>query len=100
MLYSIHACSAIIVLLLTALPVEANEVERGQLLYENHCTACHESSIHIRERRQVDSAVALRSQVVRWTELLELPWTVAEIDDVSRYLDRRFYRFREADARD
>ncbi|MDX1606935.1 MAG: cytochrome c, partial [Candidatus Competibacterales bacterium] len=71
----------------------AAEPDRGQLLYENHCSGCHESTIHLREDREADSPAAVREQILRWQEHLELPWTDEEVDAVLRYLNRRFYRF-------
>jgi mono/diheme cytochrome c family protein len=66
---------------------------RGQLLYENHCTACHESVAAIRANRKVKSLSDLRAQVVRWAAISRLPWTQEEVDDVVRHLDRSHYRF-------
>ena len=40
-------------LLLLVSPLAAQEFERGQALYENHCRSCHESWAHTREGRHV-----------------------------------------------
>ena len=29
-----------------------SEITRGQMLYENHCTSCHESMVYIRTKRK------------------------------------------------
>lgn len=66
---------------------------RGQMLYENHCTACHESVVHIRQTRRTPSLAALRGRVTQWADYLRLDWGVDEVEEVTRYLDDRYYRF-------
>lgn len=66
---------------------------RGQLLYENHCLACHESSVHIRARRTARAMPDVRASVARWAMHLKLDWKQEEIDDVAAYLNGRFYQF-------
>lgn len=73
--------------------VQAADRERGQLLYENHCTDCHESLVHIRDNRKAGSLSALRAQIERWHETLELPWQSDDVGDVLAYLNRRFYGY-------
>ncbi len=69
--------------------------ERGRLLYENHCTACHTSVVHVRSDRSVDSLDALRHQVVRWSHELGLDWSRGELLDVMAYLDETYYHLAE-----
>lgn len=66
---------------------------RGQMLYENHCMACHESVVHIRSRQLARSLPQLREQVRRWADYLQLRWSGDEVEEVVRYLDRQYYRF-------
>jgi mono/diheme cytochrome c family protein len=66
---------------------------RGQLLYENHCTSCHASIVHIRENRNAKSMADLHGWVQRWADELRLKWSNEEIDDVAQYLAHRFYKF-------
>lgn len=68
---------------------------RGEMLYSNHCLSCHESVVHIREQRQVSNLSALRENVARWSQELELNWTAEEIDDVALYLNIRYYHYTE-----
>lgn len=70
---------------------QAADPERGRLLYENHCTDCHESLVHIRDERKADSPAALRAQIERWRDTLDLSWGDDEVDDVQAYLNQRFY---------
>jgi len=71
----------------------AADLERGQQLYENHCTGCHESQIHIRAQSKAKNPTELRWQIARWQEVLELPWTAAEVDDVQLYLNAEYYHY-------
>lgn len=84
------------ILLLTAgsMPAPAAEgFDRARALYENHCRSCHESWAHTRDGRAVDSIDELRVRVASWSLHTSLGWTDEEINAVTRYLDRRFYRF-------
>ena len=71
----------------------AETVSRGQLLYENHCIACHESVAHIRHDRRAKSYRALQDWVVRWSNQQQLGWSPGDIADVVNYLNRHYYKF-------
>jgi len=75
-----------------AAPVHADE-QRGRLLYENHCQACHASVVHVREHRKVESPAALRAMIQRWATERKLTWRDVELADVYDYLNNRFYKF-------
>lgn len=66
---------------------------RGQLLYENHCTSCHQSLVHIRTRPQAKTREELRKQVARWAAYARLRWSKEEIEEVVRHLDTLYYKF-------
>jgi len=73
--------------------VAAEPFDRGQTLYENHCQSCHEDWVHKREQaRVVGSLDALRARVAGWSVHSGLGWSAEEIDDVTGYLNRRFYK--------
>ena len=82
---------------LLALPgfVLAADVERGQLLYDNHCTSCHASVVHIRQDRRAKSLGEVYWQTTRWTIAQNLEWHYEEVRDVAQYLNTRFYKFDE-----
>jgi len=65
---------------------------RGQLLYENHCTVCHTSIVHVRENHKAKSVADLRGWATRWAGELNLKWSEEEINDVATYLARRYYQ--------
>ena len=73
-------------------PKPVIELPRGQLLYENHCQGCHQSSLHIRNNRRAKTVAELRGWVLRWSGELRLGWAAEEIEDVVQYLNRRFYK--------
>jgi cytochrome c5 len=74
-------------------PVTPPVPPRGQLLYENHCMACHESVVHIRTTKHTRSLQELRTRVQHWAEYLELRWASEELEDVVGYLNSQYYRF-------
>jgi hypothetical protein len=84
--------AASLLLALIGTPLFADET-RGSLLYENHCTGCHESQVHIREEREVRSEEDLRRFIIRWQAELRLGWSSAEVEDVRQFLGARYYRF-------
>ena len=81
------------VLLDDELPAGALQAKdpRGRLLYENHCMGCHESVIHVRDRRLAKTMAEVQAQVVRWSDYLNLRWNREDIGEVTRYLNDRYY---------
>ncbi len=91
---SLKAMAAALACLLgLSAPTAAADFERGQALYDNHCRSCHEVWAHTREHRTVTSLAGLRARVAAWSVHAGLDWGKDEIDDVTDYLNRRFYRF-------
>lgn len=70
----------------------AADPERGRLLYENHCRVCHTSAVHMREGRKAASRDEIQTWVKRWCKELGLQWGTLEIDDVTEYLNDRYYQ--------
>jgi mono/diheme cytochrome c family protein len=84
--------SLLCLLLLVSNAVSADG-ERGRLFYENHCRACHESSVHIREVQSAKSLGALRAQVSHWQDVLKLGWSAEDVGDVAQYLNDTWYHY-------
>lgn len=82
----------IAVLLLQPLAGRA-DVERGRLLYENHCLSCHESNVHIRETQAARSLAAVRAAIERWQAVGHLGWGAEEVGDVAAYLNATWYHY-------
>ena len=67
--------------------------ERGQLLHENHCSACHNDSVNSRNNSKAHSVDEIRQWVVRWSKHLELGWGQHDVDLVTDFLNQRYYHF-------
>jgi mono/diheme cytochrome c family protein len=67
--------------------------DRGALLYENHCAACHTAQIHWRDRKAATDWPRLSALVRQWQRQEQLNWTDDDIEAVARYLNDRYYRF-------
>ena len=65
---------------------------RGQLLYEDHCQACHTSIVHVRETHKARTLKDLEYWVTHWSDELKLPWGADEVRDVVDYLNVRYYK--------
>ena len=79
---------------LFGVPVQAESVPLGQLLYDNHCTICHTSVVHVRDERLANSLSEVRRQVSRWQKLLALNWDDSQINAVLQYVNDTFYHFK------
>ena len=71
------------------------EKSRGQLLYENHCGGCHETSVHGRNPRKARSISEIKHWVLVWHKELKLNWSQTDLDDVVRYLNFKYYQYAE-----
>ena len=72
---------------------QAADIENGKQLHNEHCTRCHQAKIYQREDRIVKNLQHLRSQV-RFCEVSnDLTWFDEEVDDVTEYLNVKFYMF-------
>jgi mono/diheme cytochrome c family protein len=65
---------------------------RGQLLYGNHCVACHTTQMHWRDKKLVTDWDSLKAQVRRWQAAAQLNWAEDDVDDVARFLNDTYYR--------
>ena len=68
------------------------DVQRGRLLYETHCVACHTTQAHWRDKHIVKSWADLLYQVARMQKNAGQDWSSAEIGDVAAYLNEQFYK--------
>ena len=66
---------------------------RGQLLYDNHCVACHDRQVHWRDAKVVTSWPTLVEQVRRWQAIEKLQWTDDDILQVARHLNTAIYGY-------
>lgn len=73
-------------------PAQA-QTDRGELLYQTHCIACHTKKVHWRDKKRASDWHSLKQQVQRWQALSELDWSEEEINDVANYLNKVYYHF-------
>lgn len=88
-----------IMLLAAGARAQADAPTRGALLYANHCSACHGIQMHWRDARAATDWAGLKAQVHRWQATSQLNWSEADVDEVARYLNQRFYRYAMPTAR-
>lgn len=79
--------------------VYASDPDRGRELHDRHCTQCHDASLYQRPDRLVRDLAALRERVRNCELSAELLWFDEDVDDVTDYLNRDFYRFEERPAK-
>jgi mono/diheme cytochrome c family protein len=79
-------------LLALALPLQAQDLQRGRLLYETHCATCHGEKLHQRDKTVVKSMADLRDQVVRWAPQTKRTFSPDELEDIAQHLNRSHYR--------
>jgi mono/diheme cytochrome c family protein len=72
---------------------KAANPERGQALYENRCGGCHAESVHGRRNRVAADFAQVRDQVRRWDRNLGGGWSNDELDDVTVFLNKRYYGY-------
>ena len=73
--------------------VFAVDIEHGKKLYAQYCTRCHDTSVHTRAGRKMNSLEALKNQVERCEVMRSAEWPQPDIDDVVAYLNATFYKF-------
>jgi len=79
-------------LLALALPLQAQDLQRGKLLYDTHCATCHTERLHGREKTAVKGMADLRDMVARWAPQTKRTFTPDELEDVVQHLNRSHYR--------
>ena len=85
--------AALSVMALSALntPLTAQEFDRGEALYNNHCKECHEGLAHMRPGSRISSRNEIRSWVASWSVHSGLQWSSEEVEDVADFLNRKYY---------
>jgi len=81
-------------LLGTSTTLLAADIKNGKKLQQKNCMSCHDDSMYTRDERRVKDLSALRTQVQRCESTLGLTWFDEEVDDVTAYLNKSFYRFK------
>ncbi len=74
-------------------PSPMRDASRGELLYANHCIACHSVAIHWRDKKRVTDLASLQVQVKRWQGLAGLGWDADDLAQVTCYLNALHYHY-------
>jgi len=72
----------------------AADIKNGKQLQQKNCMSCHDDGMYTRDERRVTNMPALRTQVQRCETTLGLTWFDEEVDDVTAYLNKSFYKFK------
>ena len=67
---------------------------KGKRLHEANCTGCHDSSVYTRKDRRVKSLEALKGQLQGCGHMAKKEFSPTEQQDIVKYLNEQFYRFR------
>jgi len=78
-------------LLGVAAAATAQEEDYGEMLYANHCTGCHESTVHVRDKPGAASIAELEGFVRRWADYQQLDWGAEQVSAVRDYLNLAYY---------
>lgn len=65
----------------------------GQRLLQANCTGCHDSTAYTRSNRMIHSLDALKHQVEGCGHAAKKEFSPAEIQDLVKYLNDRYYHF-------
>lgn len=84
--------TASLVMASSSLP--AIDINHGKSLQQDNCMSCHDDSIYTREERRVTTHDALKNQVQRCETNLNLTWFPEDVDAVTEYLNKTFYKFK------
>lgn len=91
--------------LLAALPLAASaaDLKAGQALVDKQCSACHVqqvggdgSGIYTRKNSIIHSMADLHARIGMCSSQINGALTPAQEDDVTAYLNQRYYKFKPA----
>ena len=66
----------------------------GKRLYDANCMGCHDTGIHTRKDRIVQSLDALEKRVGNCTHAAKKEFSANETQNIIKYLNDQFYQFR------
>ena len=70
------------------------DAAKGKALHDKQCTACHDSKMYTRADRRVKTVEGLIGQVNSCVRQTGAKLDSKQIDDVVKYLDESFYKFK------
>lgn len=70
------------------------DAAKGKALHDASCVACHDTSVYTRRDRHIQSLAELTEQVNGCSHRTGVKLSPAQVDDLVKYLDETFYKFR------
>jgi mono/diheme cytochrome c family protein len=67
-------------------------VARGKEIHKV-CLPCHNTTLYVSPQREITSLPELRQEVARWGDYYDPALSQQDIDDVTAYLNAKFYKF-------
>ena len=67
-------------------------VARGEEIHKV-CLPCHNTTLYVSPQREITSLLELRQEVARWGDYYDPALSEQDIDDVTAYLNAKFYKF-------
>lgn len=61
-------------------------------LHDTYCVMCHDTQVYTRESRLARDYLGVREQVDRWQTNLSLKWRPSEVDMMTNWLVRNYYK--------
>jgi mono/diheme cytochrome c family protein len=87
-----HLLLALAACLLGPASANAADLERGRMLHENHCRMCHDSIAYKRGDKIANTNAEIKAQVTRWQANTGLRWSEADIDSVTAWVAKTYYK--------
>lgn len=86
--------ASVLLLAVTALAAQAQDPERGRLLYDTYCGDCHYERVHQRprERSAVRTLEDLRDIVALRAPMTKYAFSLDDREDIVAYLNRSHYK--------
>jgi mono/diheme cytochrome c family protein len=66
----------------------------GKRLYDANCMGCHDTGIHTRKDRIVQSLDALKKRLGDCSHMARKEFSATETQNIIKYLNDQFYQFR------
>ena len=63
-----------------------------QTLHDTYCIMCHDTQVYTRETRVANDYESVRVEVNRWQTNLSLNWSQEQIDRMTTWLAKRYYK--------
>jgi mono/diheme cytochrome c family protein len=82
---------AFLALVFVTVDAHAQDLQRGKILHDTYCIACHDARIYTRKERVARDLAGVRAQVERWSGNVSLGWKGDDIDAVTAFLASRYY---------